>query len=99
MAAQLAKELNFDKDIIDDLIFIGMLHDCGVSSTDVHTHLVTELDWNNSQVHSIRGFELLKATNIYKKYIICSISSYTLERFTRQFNIFRKRYIKYYLFS
>lgn len=70
MAAELAKELNFDKDIIDDLIFIGMLHDCGVSSTDVHTHLVTELDWNNSQVHSIRGFELLKATNIYKKYAL-----------------------------
>jgi HD-GYP domain-containing protein (c-di-GMP phosphodiesterase class II) len=70
MAAELAKELDYDNNIIDDLIFIGMLHDCGVSSTDVHTHLVTELDWNNSQVHSIRGFELLKATNIYEKYAV-----------------------------
>lgn len=70
MAAELAKELNFDKNIIDDLIFTGMLHDCGVSSTDVHSHLVTELDWNNSQVHSVRGYELLKATNIYEKYAL-----------------------------
>ena len=70
MAAELAKELNFDKNIIDDLIFIGMLHDCGVSSTDVHSHLVTELDWNNSQVHSVRGYELLNFTNIYKKYAL-----------------------------
>lgn len=68
MAAELAKELNFEKNIVDDLIFIGMLHDCGVSSTDVHTHLVTQLDWNNSQIHSIRGYELLKATSIYEKY-------------------------------
>jgi putative nucleotidyltransferase with HDIG domain len=70
MAAELAKELNFDKTIIDDLIFLGMLHDCGVSSTDVHTHLVSELDWNNSEVHSLRGFELLKSTNIYEKYAV-----------------------------
>lgn len=68
MAAELAKELNFEKNLVDDLIFIGMLHDCGVSSTDVHTHLVTQLDWNNSQIHSIRGYELLKATGIYEKY-------------------------------
>ncbi|WP_345980860.1 HD domain-containing phosphohydrolase [Sulfurimonas sp. HSL3-2] len=68
MAAELAKELSWDKALIDDIIFTGMLHDCGVSSTDVHTHLVTELDWNNSQVHSIRGEVLLKMTKAYKKF-------------------------------
>lgn len=68
MAAQLAEELSWSTKVVDDIIFIGMLHDCGVSSTDVHTHLVTELDWNNSQVHSIRGEILLKNTSVYSAY-------------------------------
>ncbi|WP_345993900.1 HD domain-containing phosphohydrolase [Sulfurimonas sp. HSL-1716] len=68
MAAELAKELSWDKTLIDDIIFTGMLHDCGVSSTDVHTHLVTELDWDNSQVHSIRGEGLLKTTKTYGRF-------------------------------
>ena len=70
MAAQLAQELTWPQHLIDDLIFIGMLHDCGVSSTDVHTHLVSELDWNNSQVHSLRGEILLKNTSVYSSYAI-----------------------------
>ncbi|MBU0631762.1 HD domain-containing protein [bacterium] len=68
MAAELAKSLSYPKESVDDIIFIGMLHDCGVSSTDVHTHLVTELDWNNSQVHSIRGEALLNTTTVYKRF-------------------------------
>ncbi|MDD2357965.1 MAG: HD domain-containing protein [Thiovulaceae bacterium] len=68
MAAALAQELSWKQDIVDDIIFAGMLHDCGVSSTDVHTHLVNELDWDNSQVHCIRGEILLKSTNIYGKF-------------------------------
>lgn len=68
MAAELGKELGYDQQDIDDLIFMGMIHDCGVSSTSVHTHLVNELDWNNSQEHAIRGEKLLLTTNVYKDY-------------------------------
>lgn len=68
MAAELAKHLSWDKETIDDIIFIGMLHDCGVSSTDVHSHLVNELDWENSQLHSIRGEDLLNRTSFYNEY-------------------------------
>ncbi len=68
MAAEIAKELSYPQELIDDIICAGMLHDCGVSSTDVHKNLITELDWNNSQIHSVRGAELLKMTNIYNKY-------------------------------
>ncbi|WP_041957067.1 HD domain-containing phosphohydrolase [Sulfurospirillum arsenophilum] len=65
MAAEVAKELDWDKNTIDMLIALGMLHDCGVSSTYVHTHLVNELDWNNSDVHAIIGEKLLKKTAMY----------------------------------
>lgn len=68
MAAELAKEMNFSQEEIDDIIFAGMIHDCGVSSTDVHTHLINELDWNNAQEHAINGEKLLQKTDIYKKY-------------------------------
>jgi len=68
MAAELSKSLSWSKKRTDDIIFTGMLHDCGVSSTDVHTHLVTELDWEDSYIHSIRGENLLKRTKIYQEF-------------------------------
>lgn len=68
MSAEIAKRLGWDQKRIDTVILMGMLHDCGVSSTDVHTHLVTELDWNNSQAHCIRGASLLENVRLYHPY-------------------------------
>ena len=68
MAAEVGKQMNFSQEDLDFLIYAGMLHDCGVSSTSVHSHLVGELDWDNSEEHSIRGEELLNSTSFYKKY-------------------------------
>lgn len=65
MAAEVAKVLGWDRESIDELMTLGMLHDCGVSSTTVHTHLVNELDWNNSEIHAIVGEELLQRTTIF----------------------------------
>lgn len=68
MSAEVAKKLGWSKDRIDRLILMGMLHDCGVSSTDVHHHLVSELDWDNSQVHCVRGAFLLRKVPLYEDY-------------------------------
>jgi len=68
MSAEIAKKLGWNQSQIDDIIMMGMLHDCGVSSTDVHSHLVNELDWDNSQVHCIRGSSLLEKVEIYQHY-------------------------------
>lgn len=68
MAAEVAKKLGWEQDRINHIIMIGMLHDCGVSSTDVHHHLVTELDWDNSQAHCIRGEMLLQKVSLYHDY-------------------------------
>lgn len=68
MATEVAKKMGWDKELLDKLMFIGMLHDCGVSSTDVHAHLVNELDWENSYIHALRGEDLLNQTTIYSKY-------------------------------
>lgn len=68
MSAEVAKHLGWSKDRIDRMILMGMLHDCGVSSTDVHHHLVTELDWDNSQAHCVRGAALLSKVSFYETY-------------------------------
>lgn len=68
MSAEVAKRLGWSSERIDRILLIGMLHDCGVSSTDVHHHLVSELDWDNSQTHCIRGASLLKKVPFYTDY-------------------------------
>lgn len=68
MAAEVLKELKNPQEKIDVIIYGGMLHDCGVSSTDVHSHLITELDWDNSQTHAIAGEQLLKKVNLFEQY-------------------------------
>lgn len=68
MSAEVAKALGWESDRIDRIIVMGMLHDCGVSSTDVHHHLVTELDWDNAHVHCLRGASLLSKVPLYDAY-------------------------------
>lgn len=68
MSAEVARRLGWSNDRIDRIIVMGMLHDCGVSSTDVHHHLVNELDWDNAQVHCDRGASLLSNVPFYHDY-------------------------------
>lgn len=68
MSAEIAKHLGWPQEKIDSAIMMGMLHDCGVSSTDVHHYLVSELDWDNSEAHCIRGASLLENVFIYHDY-------------------------------
>jgi len=68
MSAEIAKKLDWAAPEIDTIIMLGMLHDCGVSSTDVHSNLVNELDWNNAHVHCERGAMLLEKVPFYSHY-------------------------------
>ncbi|MCA9287085.1 MAG: HD domain-containing protein, partial [Phycisphaerales bacterium] len=43
----------------NDLLNAALLHDCGVSSTRVHTNLVENLHWSGSDYHCLRGAGLL----------------------------------------
>lgn len=59
MAAECGRELGYDAAHCSRLLHAGMLHDCGVSSTRVHQHLVGEFDWSGSQAHCVLGAALL----------------------------------------
>lgn len=50
------------------LLIAGLLHDCGVSSTDVHRHLVSEWAWPGVETHAIRGESLLQSCRLLATY-------------------------------
>ena len=60
MALQCGRKLGLDVHSLTDLFEIGLLHDCGVSSSRVHRHLVEDFDWRESQEHCQIGHDLLK---------------------------------------
>jgi len=59
MAVTIGEALGWGPEKLDMLFFGGLLHDCGVSSTRVHKHLITELDWAGVEEHCERGYALL----------------------------------------
>ena len=60
MAAECGKSLGLPAEATTFLFDLGMLHDIGVSSTRTHHHLVSEFDWEGSQVHAEVGHVLLR---------------------------------------
>lgn len=68
MAANVAQTLGWDVNVQLDLLYAGMLHDCGVSTTGEHEKLVAELDWQNSQEHCVRGSEYLLQCPLLQQY-------------------------------
>ncbi len=59
MAWECAKTLAYPEERQTRLFHLGLLHDCGVSSTQVHRQLVNELEWENSDHHCKIGSERL----------------------------------------
>lgn len=60
MAWNCAEKLGSDTTQQKRLLKLGLLHDCGVSSTREHRKLVDELDWEDSQTHCKIGAERMK---------------------------------------
>ena len=61
IATQLAHHLGFDASEIHYLFELGLLHDCGVSSDQVHDNLVNHFDWEDAHIHCEIGYQLLKS--------------------------------------
>jgi len=59
MAVECGRALGLESAGLNFLLDAGLLHDCGVSSTEIHHHLVEELDWSGAQAHCERGHALL----------------------------------------
>lgn len=68
MAFKCAEQQGLEKSQRERLFNIGMLHDCGVSSTKEHGHLVTEVQWDGAQGHSVEGAEILNRFEFFSDY-------------------------------
>lgn len=61
MAWKCAEVMGFDEQQARRLFHLGLLHDCGVSSSEERNHLVQELEWENSHIHSQIGAKRLES--------------------------------------
>jgi len=60
MLWEFGRVMGLDHDSKMELYHMGLLHDCGVSSTNVHKKLVDQIDWKDSHYHCEIGSERLK---------------------------------------
>ena len=61
MAGEIARELGWDRASVRDMMYAGMLHDCGVSRAREHRQLTETLEWEGADEHCRRGEEYLLA--------------------------------------
>jgi len=66
MATECARHMEWPQADLDKIYHAGLLHDCGVSSTREHAHLVGELDWRGSGNHCTRGYSMLEEQPTFK---------------------------------
>lgn len=79
MAASCARYAQWPEEDCALLVALGLLHDCGVSSTRVHNRLVEEWDWRESQQHADRGGGVItRVPLIEPPRRACSLPSYPL---------------------
>lgn len=67
MAWNCAGNMQLNDEQLDRVYHASLLHDCGVSSSEVHRNLVNEFDWSESQEHCIKGEALLNRCRLFQK--------------------------------
>ncbi len=60
IASQLGRELGFSEHDLQYVFELGLLHDCGVSTEQMHSNLVNHFDWEDAHIHCEIGYRLLK---------------------------------------
>ncbi|WP_434361450.1 HD domain-containing protein [Parasalinivibrio latis] len=60
IAGQIGSTLGLSDADIQFLFELGLLHDCGVSTEQVHSNLINNFAWEDADVHCEIGFHLLK---------------------------------------
>ena len=61
MAVEILRHLGESHATQDRIFDAGLLHDIGVSSTDLHHQLVDDFDWEGSHGHAVFGAHLLES--------------------------------------
>lgn len=77
IAAAIAAHLNWGKERELDMLYAGMLHDCGVSTAEGDPSFTSEIEWQNFQIHCQRGHRYLKNCSSFAKYALWILHHHT----------------------
>lgn len=66
MCHRIAHHLGWNQEKRHFVLLAGMLHDCGVSSTETHKKLIEEMEWSEADDHCIRGEFFLESFSPFK---------------------------------
>ncbi|HSB67235.1 MAG TPA: HD domain-containing phosphohydrolase [Anaerolineales bacterium] len=66
MCLETGRIFGFDAHQMEHLYQAALLHDCGVSTTSTHYHIIKELDWPGADEHAMRGSALLESQPLFK---------------------------------
>ncbi|GGC04685.1 phosphodiesterase [Marinobacterium zhoushanense] len=61
IASQLGQELGYGEQDLEYLFELGLIHDCGVSTEQMHAGLVNHFDWDEAHIHCEIGYRLLSS--------------------------------------
>ncbi|WP_135080502.1 HD domain-containing phosphohydrolase [Terasakiella sp. SH-1] len=70
MAMQLVKKLGWSDLECLGAAHLGMLHDCGVSSSQEHGNLTMEMEWSRAKEHCARGAEYLGQSSLLEQFAV-----------------------------
>ncbi len=70
IASQIAHQLGIRDQETHYSFELGLLHDCGVSTEQMHNDLVNHFDWEDSHIHCEIGYHLLKGFAPLEKFAI-----------------------------
>lgn len=65
---RIARQLGWSLERQHFVLLAGMLHDCGVSSTETHRKLVEQMEWSGANEHCLRGEFFLESFSPFKSY-------------------------------
>lgn len=77
IASQLGQQLGFNDQDLQFVFELGLLHDCGVSTEQMHSSLVNHFDWHDAHIHCEIGYRLLKDFAPLSKYAIPILHHHT----------------------
>lgn len=70
IASQIGHNLGLSDEDIQYVFELGLLHDCGVSTHEMHANLVNYFDWEESKIHCEIGYKLLSKFEPLSKFAI-----------------------------
>jgi putative nucleotidyltransferase with HDIG domain len=68
IASQIAHQLGLSEEKIEYVFELGLIHDCGVSTEQMHSNLVNHFDWEDAHIHCQIGHLLLRNFKPLRRY-------------------------------